>query len=88
MIVGTGIDIAEVRVASIFGGLVGADDRVVGVEDESGGGIVQLRRLIEGLTPVQSKAPEAPSTGARPSPDLRVGNRPGLTKPMSPSTSA
>ena len=35
-------------IAAVFGRLVGADDRVVGVEDEPGGGIVELRRLVEG----------------------------------------
>ncbi len=41
-----------------------------------------------GTVPTQSNAPEAPSTGARPSPDLRSGITPGLRKPMSPVTSA
>src|SRR5450756_2762753 len=53
------------------------------------GGLREPGRSSKGIQPVQSWAPEAPSTGRSPrSPFGRTGMRPGIWYPMLPATSA
>ena len=58
--------------------VVVGDDGVVGVEGEAGvRDCGACGSWSNGTVPIQSRRPEAPSTGASPSPDLRSGSEAG-----------